>query len=85
MTQPSIVLLKYRCGYLVAFVASSVPMFCWAFKVKHLSRSGPLLILRSLEMKLRRTTGAFSPTGIGNTSRSGRYENELAMTFFLPG
>ncbi len=99
---PQISLLKYHSGYLVAFVASSMPMFCWAcihlrstrlFSAtsgkdilrKHLSRSGPLLMSRPLEIKPKRPTGAFASSGIGNVLQQESHVNVLAMTFVLSG
>lgn len=52
---------------------------------KHLSKSGSLLMSRSLEVKSKGTTGAFSPTEIGNRLHHGSWEKVLAVTFSCLG
>lgn len=49
------------------------------------SKSGPLLMSRPLDVKLKRKMVQFSPTGIDDTVQQCKHEKVLAMTFFLPG
>ncbi len=49
-----------------------------------LNKSGSLLMSSPLVVEWNRTTGAFSLTGIGDTSLCGSHKKVTAMQFFLP-
>ncbi len=45
---------------------------------------GSFLMSRPLELKSKQTIGAFSPSGISDTSQHQSHENVLTMTCFSP-